>query len=113
MARTRSAVLANVLETERDLDFNGVILLSQILNFDFSADQPKFNPGVELPYQLPLPIYRSRVSPKLKALRNSRLLTSVELFLAQYAQALAAGPVLTLTRPIAKLIHLADGLIEW
>src|SRR5580700_6983315 len=54
---TRSAVLANVLETERDLDFNGVILLSQILNFDFSADDPQFNPGVGLPYQLVLPTY--------------------------------------------------------
>ena len=30
---TRSAVLANILETERDVDFNGVILLSEILNF--------------------------------------------------------------------------------
>ena len=37
----RSAVLANMLETERDIDFNGVILLSQILNFDLSADGPR------------------------------------------------------------------------
>jgi hypothetical protein len=37
---TRSAVLSNILETERSTDFNGVILLSQILNFDFSADAP-------------------------------------------------------------------------
>ncbi len=54
---TRSAVLSNVLETERSVDFNGVILLSQILNFDMSADSPQFNPGVDLPYQLVLPTY--------------------------------------------------------
>ena len=30
MARTRSAVLINVLETARNIDFNGVILLSQM-----------------------------------------------------------------------------------
>ena len=30
----RSAVLVNELETEDDIDFNGVIMLSQILNFD-------------------------------------------------------------------------------
>ena len=34
----RSANLINVLETEDDTDFNGVILLSQILNFDDSPD---------------------------------------------------------------------------
>ena len=54
---TRSAVLSNVLETERDVDFNGVILLSQILNFDLSADAPEFNPGIDLPYELALPTY--------------------------------------------------------
>ena len=32
----RSAVLINQLESDRSIDFNGVILLSQILNFDLS-----------------------------------------------------------------------------
>jgi carboxypeptidase C (cathepsin A) len=41
----RSAVLINELETERDIDFNGVILLSQILNFDLSADGPSSIPA--------------------------------------------------------------------
>ena len=45
---TRSAALINLLETDRHVDFNGVILLSQILNFDLSADGPQFNPGVNL-----------------------------------------------------------------
>ena len=42
---TRSAVVAGILETEDSIDLNGVILLSQILNFDDSADGPQFNPG--------------------------------------------------------------------
>ena len=42
---TRAAALSSVLENEKELDLNGVILLSQILNFDDSADAPQFNPG--------------------------------------------------------------------
>jgi carboxypeptidase C (cathepsin A) len=53
----RSADLINVLETDKDIDFNGVILLSQILNFDLSADEPESNPGIDLPYELALPTY--------------------------------------------------------
>ena len=54
---TRSAVLSSILENEKDVDLNGIILLSQILNFDGSADAPQFNPGVDLPYMLALPTY--------------------------------------------------------
>ena len=53
----RSAVLLNLLETDYGVDFNGAILLSQILNFDLSADGPEDNPGVEIPYVLALPTY--------------------------------------------------------
>ena len=53
----RSAVLVNELETERDIDFNGVILLSQILNFALSPDRPEYGPGIDLPYELALPTY--------------------------------------------------------
>src|SRR6202451_1028350 len=53
----RSAVLANLLETERDVDFNGVILLSQILHFSLDSDVPEANPGVDIAYQLNLPTY--------------------------------------------------------
>jgi len=49
---TRSAVLANDLENEDSVDLNGVILLSQILNFDNSIDSPADNPGMDLPYVL-------------------------------------------------------------
>jgi carboxypeptidase C (cathepsin A) len=53
----RSAVLINDLETEKDIDFNGVILLSQVLNFDLGPDFPQANPGVDLPYEIALPTY--------------------------------------------------------
>src|ERR1700676_1921864 len=54
---TRSAALANILEHEKSLDLNGIILLSQILNFDDSVDGPQFNPGMDLPYAPALPTY--------------------------------------------------------
>ena len=53
----RSAVLVNALETGDAIDFNGVILLSQILNFDLSADGPQFNPGTDEAYIVSLPTY--------------------------------------------------------
>lgn len=93
---TRAAVLSNLLETEKDVDFNGVILLSEILNFDDSADDPEFNPGVEIPYQLALPTYAATAwyhhklpdAPKDLA----PLLAEVEHFaMNDYAQALEAG----------------------
>jgi carboxypeptidase C (cathepsin A) len=93
---TRSAVLSNILETERDLDFNGIILLSQILNFDLGPDDPQFNVGVDLAYQLALPTYAATAwyhkklpsaHPDLRA-----LITEVEQFtMGDYAQALSAG----------------------
>ncbi|MFZ0498385.1 MAG: hypothetical protein WAM52_04570, partial [Steroidobacteraceae bacterium] len=53
----RSAVLINDLETGADIDFNGVILLSQVLNFNLMADAPQGNPGVDLPYEIELPTF--------------------------------------------------------
>ncbi len=96
---TRSAVLVNVLETQRVVDFNGVILLSQILNFNLSADGPQFNPGVELPYQLALPTYAASAwyHHKLPDTHQelAPLVAEVERFaMNDYAQALAAGSTL-------------------
>jgi carboxypeptidase C (cathepsin A) len=54
---TRSAVLADVLENNKSIDLNGVILLSQIFNFTTDIDFPQGNPGVDLPYVLALPTY--------------------------------------------------------
>ena len=114
---TRSAVLANILETDRDVDFNGVILLSQILNFDFSADGPQFNPGVDLPYELVLPTfaasawYHHKLPDSPKDLQP--LLAEVEHFaMTDYAQALVAGNSLApeRRRAIATKLHQYTGL---
>jgi len=114
---TRSAVLSKVLETERDVDFNGVILLSQILNFNFSADAPQFNPGVDLPYQLALPTYAASAWYHHKLPDGHQelasLLTEVEHFtMTDYAQALAAGSALGAEQrqAVAAKLHQYTGL---
>jgi carboxypeptidase C (cathepsin A) len=114
---TRSAVLVNVLETERALDFNGVILLSQILSFDNSADEPQFNPGVDLPYELALPTYAAtawyhhKLPDAPKELKP--FLEEVEHFaMTEYAQALAQGAALSAEQrqAIAAKLHSYTGL---
>ena len=96
---TRSAALINLLETDRHVDFNGVILLSQILNFDLSADGPQFNPGINLPYQLALPTYAATAWYHHKLAGAPKDLTAfleeVEHFaMTDYALALQAGAAL-------------------
>jgi carboxypeptidase C (cathepsin A) len=114
---TRSAVLANILETERDVDFNGVILLSQILNFSLDSDFPDVNPGVDVAYQLNLPTYAATAwyhhklpqpHPDLKA-----LIAEVEHFaMNEYAVALEAGSSLPTDqrRVIVEKLHQYTGL---
>ena len=111
----RSAVLIHDLEADH-VDFNGVILLSMRLNFDFSADDPGRNPGVELPYELELPSmaatawYHHRL-PNAPALPV--LLQEVEHFaLGDYAEALAQGADLSEEQrdAIAKKLHEYTGL---
>jgi carboxypeptidase C (cathepsin A) len=114
---TRSAALAAILENEKSLDLNGVILLSQILNFDDSVDQPQFNPGIDLPYALALPTYAATAwyhhkLPNQPAALDS-LLREVENFaLTDYLQALAAGSTLSAERKsaIAAKLHDYTGL---
>jgi len=97
---TRSAVLVNQLQSERAVDFNGVILLSQILNFDLSPDQPTTNPGIDLPYQLVLPTYTASAWYHHKLPTEHKdlgaLLAEVEQFaMGEYGRALAAGSALS------------------
>jgi carboxypeptidase C (cathepsin A) len=92
---TRSAVLANLL-TDRAVELNGVVLLSQVLSFDNSADGPDLNPGVEQPYALALPSYAATAWYHHKlGNRPEQLepfLAEVEQFaLNQYLPALVAG----------------------
>jgi carboxypeptidase C (cathepsin A) len=113
----RSAVLINQLESERSIDFNGVILLSQILNFDLSPDRPEGNPGIDTPYQTALPTYAAtawyhkKLSGDHKDLES--LLAEVEQFaMGDYARALAAGSDLSPAdkRAIAEKLHGYTGL---
>jgi carboxypeptidase C (cathepsin A) len=96
---TRSAVLSYVLESEYDLDLNGVILLSQILAFDMSVDGPETNPGIDEPYVVALPTYAATAWYHHKLPGNppalQDLLGEVEHFaITDYALALAQGAAL-------------------
>ncbi|HSZ08563.1 MAG TPA: hypothetical protein VK794_08525 [Steroidobacteraceae bacterium] len=113
----RSAVLINQLQSDRAIDFNGVILLSQILNFDLSPDRPTGNPGIDLPYQTVLPTYAAtawyhkKLPGEHKDLES--LLAEVEQFaMGDYARALAAGSDLSASdrRSIADKLHQYTGL---
>jgi carboxypeptidase C (cathepsin A) len=96
----RSAVLINDLETGHDVDFNGVVLLSQILNFDLSVDGPTFNPGTDEAYITALPTYAATAwyHNRLAGARPADLpafLSTVEQFATtDYAVALQAGSTL-------------------
>ncbi len=54
---TRSAVLANLLENEKNIDLNGVMLLGEIFNFPVGIGVGGGRPGVDLPFELALPTY--------------------------------------------------------
>lgn len=109
---TRSAVLANML-TQRAVELNGVILLSQILSFDNSADGPETNPGVDQPYALALPSYAAtawyhhKLPNRPDALEP--FLADVERFaLEEYLPALQAGRSLSAERRRAIVAKLHD-----
>ncbi len=114
---TRSAVLANDLETDDDVDLNGVILLSEILNFDLNADFPQINPGMDLPYELMLPTFTATAwyhhkLPKQPA-ELQPLLQQVQHFaMNDYAKALQAGSTLdpAAKQQMAEQLHNYTGL---
>src|SRR5450631_1734292 len=113
----RSAVLVNQLEADRGVDINGLILLSQILNFDLSPDRPTGNPGIDLPYQTVLPTYSAtawyhhKLPGEHKDLES--LLAEVEQFaVGEYGRALAAGSELSSAErsAVAGKLHEYTGL---
>ena len=96
---TRSAVLARVLETEKMVDLNGVILLAQILCFDANPDSPEHNPGVDLGYALVLPTYAAtawfhKKLPEPPASFDALIAEAEKFALNEYSAALAAGNAL-------------------
>ncbi len=115
----RSAVLVNLLETQYMTDFNGVILLSQILNFDLSVDGPESNPGIDLPYEIALPTYAATAWYHHK-LPGANPPTDLKPFLKEvesyamneYAHALAMGSELSQAErnSVAQKLHDYTGL---
>ncbi len=110
----RSAVLSALL---KNIDLNGIVLLSAILNFDNSPDGPKWNPGTDQPYELALPTYAAtawfhhKLPTQPAALEP--FLKEVETFaLGEYASALAQGALLPEMQQtaIAAKLHNYTGL---
>ena len=93
---TRSAVLANDLENDKNIDLNGVMLLGEIFNFPMGIGVGGARPGMDLPFELALPTYAAtawyhkKLSPQPPALEP--FLKEVEDFaLGDYMHALAMG----------------------
>jgi carboxypeptidase C (cathepsin A) len=114
---TRSAVLANVLQEEKAIDLNGVILLSQILSFDDSADDPEFNPSVDQPYALALPTYAATAwyhkrLPNQPATLEPFIHEVEDFAVGEYLSALAQGSALAPERraAIVEKLHAYTGL---
>jgi carboxypeptidase C (cathepsin A) len=114
---TRSAVLADILENQKSIDLNGIILLSQIFNFTTDIDGPNNNPGVDLPYVLALPTfaatawYHKKLSQQPPALEP--FLKEVEDFaMGPYTHALALGTDLSKDekQSVAERLHEYTGL---
>jgi carboxypeptidase C (cathepsin A) len=92
----RSAVLINNLTTGDSVDFNGVMLLSQILNFSLSVDGVDSNPGSDEAYITALPTYAAtawnyRLVPNAPADVQSFLKQVERWATTDYALALQAG----------------------
>ena len=114
---TRSAVLANLLGNDHNVDLNGVILLSQILSFTNSVDNPSGNPGVDQAYALALPTYAATAwyHDKLpnKPAQLRPFLDEVEKFaLGDYMHALMQGAALPQAekQAVAQKLHGYIGL---
>ncbi|WHZ18945.1 MAG: Carboxypeptidase-related protein [Rhodanobacteraceae bacterium] len=115
---TRSAVLSYILQAEDNVDLNGVILLSQILNFGTSVDGADMDPGNDLPYALALPTYAAtawyhRKLPKYDGDKLGQLLQdSIAFAKGEYRDALFAGSTLSPAkqREVAMKLHDFTGL---
>ncbi len=114
---TRSAVLANILENKKGIDLNGVMLLSQVLNFGDLPDDTHANPGNDLPYEFALPTYAATAAYHHKLPQQpadlQTFLKEVETFATgDYAHALWEGNQISETekRSVAEKLHTYTGL---
>lgn len=92
----RSAVLVNQLQTKFSIDVNGVIFLSQILDYNNSVYRVQGNQGNNRAYALSLPTYAATAWYHNKISKNSRdfktFISEVEDFaLSDYLLALNKG----------------------
>jgi carboxypeptidase C (cathepsin A) len=100
----RSAVVVGALETDQSIDFNGVILLSQILNFDLSVDGPETNPGTDEAYITALPTmaatawYHNKVAGGRPDDLQAFIKDAEAFAIGDYAAALQAGSELDAAR---------------
>jgi carboxypeptidase C (cathepsin A) len=113
----RASVVSYDLQSDKDIDLNGVILLSQILNFDLSPDGPDTNPGMDLPYELALPTYAATALYHHKVPGSiadvQKFAQSAEHFaMTDYARALSVGDSLSPQErlAIANRLHGFTGL---
>ncbi len=114
---TRSAVLSDLLENDKSIDLNGVILLSQIFNFTTDIDFPNGNPGVDLPYALALPTYAAtawyhKKLPTQPAALEPFLKDVEEFAMGPYTHALALGTDIGADekKSVAEKLHEYTGL---
>jgi carboxypeptidase C (cathepsin A) len=114
---TRSAVLARVLENQKSIDLNGVMLLGEIFDFPMGIGVGGGEPGMDLPFELALPTYAAtawyhkKLSPQPPALEP--FLKEVEDFaLGEYMHALAEGNALSDAekQQVADKLHAYTGL---
>jgi carboxypeptidase C (cathepsin A) len=111
---TRTAMLAASLQ---GVDLNGVIMLSQILDFNNNADGQQYSPGSEQAYALALPTYAATAFYHHKLPSQPRalepFLAEVEQYaLGEYMSALLQGSELTDARrqAVAAKLHEYTGL---
>jgi carboxypeptidase C (cathepsin A) len=114
---TRSSVVSNILENEKSIDLNGVILLSQIFNFTSDIDAARGNPGIDLPFQLALPTYAATAYyhhklPNQPAALEPFLKEVEDFAMGAYAHALAQGTDLSASekQTVAERLHTYTGL---
>ena len=101
------------------VDFNGVIMLSQILNFHLNPDDPETNPGMDVPYELALPMFAATAwyhhklpGPNSPAALEPFVKEVEEFATHDYARALAEGATLPKAerQAIAEKLHGYTGL---
>jgi carboxypeptidase C (cathepsin A) len=114
----RSAVVARILQQRDNVDLNGVILLSEVLDFRISPVSANINPGDNLPYVTALPTFAATAwyhhrLPKYDGGKLGPLLAqAIRFATTEYRDALFAGATLSPAREreIAGKLHDFTGL---